>query len=153
MMLIVLDKNPITAARKIPDGIRHKALLELMQMLSCVVGFGYHKIPQGKRIKEWISNNKVWVWNYATTMYFDYIVYSKPKEETIIKYKCLLDLLKCQWWNQQEYKKPATAIFRYVKEYKGTSYPTDSALPIDIAVEEYQKYLNFKKQQRIKSYY
>ena len=33
MMLLVLDKNPYTAATKVPEGIRHKQLLELMQML------------------------------------------------------------------------------------------------------------------------
>lgn len=46
MMLIVLDKNPIEAVKKVPESIKHKQLLELMQMLSCVVGFGYEKLPQ-----------------------------------------------------------------------------------------------------------
>lgn len=141
MMLIVLDIDPIEAGHKVPASIRHKQLLELMQMLSCVVEFGYDKLSQGKDIKKWISNNKEWVWWYAMSLYNDYIVYSKPKEETKIKYKCLMDLLKCQW---KEFKQPTTAIFRYVKEYNGTFYPTNTELPIEECIREYEKYCVWK---------
>ena len=37
-----------------------------------------------------------------------------------------------------------TAIFRYVKEYEGTEYPTNTELPIDVAEKEYEKYLKWK---------
>ena len=41
---------------------------------------------------------------------------------------------------------PETAIFRYVKEYEEfTEYPTNAELPIDVAVKEYEKYVEFKK--------
>ena len=144
MMLIVLDRNPITAAQKIPDGIRHKALLELMQMLSCVVGFGYEKLPNGKAIKEWIIKNKLWILGYVVTLYELFCETAKnPKEETKIKYKCLLDLLRCQYENEK-YHEPTTAILRYVKEYGDAAYPTDTELPIDIAVREYKKYVEWK---------
>lgn len=37
-----------------------------------------------------------------------------------------------------------TAIFRYKKGYSGTTYATDSELPIDVAVAEYKKYMEWK---------
>lgn len=37
-----------------------------------------------------------------------------------------------------------TAIFRYKKDYSGTTYATDTELPIDIAVAEYKKYMEWK---------
>ena len=57
-MLLVLSKNPHDAALKIPSRLKHKQLLELMQMISCVVDFGYRQLPQGKKIKEWIEKHK-----------------------------------------------------------------------------------------------
>lgn len=52
MMLIVLDKNPITAAKLVPNNLKFKQLLELAQML-CSCGFSnlykkYHKARQYK---------------------------------------------------------------------------------------------------------
>lgn len=142
MMLIILDKDPIKAARKVPASIRHKQLLELMQMLSCIVEFGYDRLPQGKDIKIWISNNKNWVWWYVRALYEDYIVYSKPKLETKIKYRCLTDLLECASRNE-EYIEPTTAILRYKKGYE-CKYPTNTELPIDECIREYEKYLAWK---------
>ena len=145
MMLIVLDKDPIEAARKVPASIRHKQLLELMQMLSCVVGFGYEKIPQGKKIKAWISNYKLWVLDYVVTLYELFCETAKnPKEETIIKYHCLIDLFYYQCTGGK-YVEPTTAILRYVKEYDGTSYPTDTELPIEECIREYEKYVEWKR--------
>lgn len=135
MMLIVLDKDPIGAALLLPTSIRHKQLLELMQMLSCIVGFGYDKLSQGKEIKKWISNNKEWVWLYADRLFS---FYKNPKKQTIIKYKCLLDLLECAS-EGEEYKKPTTAILHY-KEGYSCKYPTNTELPIDECVREYEKY-------------
>ena len=68
MMLLVLDKNPHIAAEKVPKGIRHKQLLELFQMLSDVLHFGYARIPTGKKLKEWIGKNKEWVLVYAKVL-------------------------------------------------------------------------------------
>lgn len=143
MMLIILDKDPIKAAEKIPDSIRHKQLLKLMQMLSCVVGFGYEKIHQGKKIKEWISKYKKWVYYYAETIYEYLDCKELLKKTTRIKYKCLLDLLWCECVNEK-YVKPTTAIFRYVKEYDGTFYPTNTELPIEECISEYEKYCVWK---------
>ena len=144
MMLLTLDKNPTTAAHKVPKKLKHKQLLELMQMISCVVDFGYNRIPQGKVIKEWISKNKLWVYTYAKVLMQDLNL----KRSTKIKYKCLLDLLEesCKDFDEWYLVVPnaKTAIFRFVKEYEGTEYPTNTELPIDVAVKEYEKYLKWK---------
>ena len=147
MMLLILDKNPHTAAEKVPKGIRHKQLLELMQMLSDILHFGYARIPTGKKLKEWIEKHREWVLVYAKILK-DNLNLSK---ETLIKYNCLLDLLaeKCR---DIEGRIPIivpnleTAIFRYVKEYEEfTEYSTNAELPIEIAIKEYEKYVEIKK--------
>ena len=146
MMLLVLDKNPTEAALSVPQELRHKQLLELMQMLSHVVDFGYEIIPQGREIKAWICKNKVWVYTYAKVLMHDLNL----KRSTQIKYKCLLDLLYKECKDIEEsmplvVPNAKTAIFRYVKEYEDTEYPTNTELPIDIAVKEYEKYVEWKE--------
>ena len=147
MMLLVLDKNPTEAAMKVPKGIRHKQLLELMQMLSDVLHFGYARIPTGKKLKEWIGKNKEWVLVYAKVLRNNLNL----TRETLIKYNCLLDLLE-ESCRDIEGKMTLivpnleTAIFRYVKEYEEfTEYSTNAELPIEIAIKEYEKYVEFKK--------
>ena len=147
MMLLILDKNPYTAAMKVPKGIRHKQLLELMQMISCVVNFGYARIPTGKKLKEWIGKNKEWVLVYAKVLGNNLNL----SKETVIKYNCLLDLLE-ESCRDIEGKMALivpnlkTAVFRYVKEYEEfTEYSTNAELPIEIAIKEYEKYVEFKK--------
>ena len=144
-MFLILDKDPVEAALSIPESYKHKQLLELMQMLSHVVDFGYDKIPQGKEIKAWICKNKLWVYTYAKVLMHDLNL----KRSTQIKYKCLLDLLYEECKDIEEsmplvVPNAKTAIFRYVKEYEGTEYPTNTELPIDVAVKEYEKYLKWK---------
>ena len=143
MMLLILDENPSDAARKVPDRLKHKQLLELMQMISCIVDFGYDKILQGNAIKEWIMKNIDWTYVYAKTLVEKQ--YMNLKEETRIKYQCLLDLLilRCKYVIVPNLK---TAIFRYVKEYEEfTEYSTNTELPIETAIKEYEKYVEFKK--------
>ena len=146
MMLLILDKNPYTAAMKVPKGIRHEQLLELMQMLSDVLHFGYAHIPTGKKLKEWIGKNKEWVLVYAKVLGNNLNL----SKETVIKYNCLLDLLEESCRDIEGKVAPIvpnleTAILRYVKEYEDTEYPTDTELPIEIAIKEYEKYAEFKK--------
>lgn len=147
MMLLVLDKNPAEAAVRVPKGIRHKQLLELAQMLSDVLHFGYARIPTGKKLKEWIGKNKEWILVYAKIL----MGTLNLSKETQIKYKCLLDLL-AESCRDIEGRIPIivpnleTAIFRYVKEYEEfTEYSTNAELPIEIAIKEYEKYVEFKK--------
>ena len=145
-MLLVLDKNPTEAALSVPQELRHKQLLELMQMISCVVNFGYEKIPQGREIKAWICKNKLWVYTYAKVLMQDLNL----KRSTQIKYKCLLDLLEesCKDFDEWYLTVPnaKTAIFRYVKEYEDTEYPTNTELPIEVAVKEYERYVKWKEE-------
>lgn len=143
MMLFVLDKDYLKSAELLPDSIKHKALLELMQMLSCIVGFGYEKIPQGKKIKEWISKNKRWVYYYANELYNYLDCKQSLKKTTKIKYRCLIDLLWCECENEK-YHEPTTGIFRYIKDYNNTTYATDTELPIEDCIFEYKKYLEWK---------
>ena len=143
-MLLILDENPTEAALSVPKTLQHKQLLELMQMLSHILDFGYEKLPQGRDLKAWIRKNKLWTYTYAKVLMHDLNL----KKSTKIKYKCLLDLLEesCRDLDECPLVVPnaTTAVFRYVKEYKGTEYPTNSELPIDVAVKEYRRYLKWK---------
>lgn len=143
MMLIILDKDPFKAAHRIPTKIRHKQLLELMQMLSCVVGFGYAKSPNGKEIKNWISRHKLWTYFYCITLFTLFKKEAKNvKEETYIKYKCLIDLIKCKS-TQEQYIEPTTSILRYKLGYK-CAYATNTELPIEQCVKIYEDYVHWK---------
>lgn len=142
MMLLVLDKNPFKASEQLPKKYEHKQLLELMQMISCVVDFGYKQIPQGKEIKEWIKKNARWVYYFA--MHTFRRLYKNLSETTQVKYDCILHLL---WLYCRESDVDwvlladlTTAIWRYSKEYE-SEYPTNSELPIEVVCELYKKYL------------
>lgn len=138
MMLTVLDENPYEAAKK----VQHTQLKELMQMVSCVVDFGYKQLPQGKALKAWIEKHVDWTYVYAKTLVESQ--YKNLKEETRIKYQALLDLLilNCKHVIVPNTK---TAVFRYVKEYEeNTEYSTDTELPINVAIEEHKKYVGWK---------
>ena len=142
MMLLILDPNPTDAGYAIPEKLRHKQLLELMQMFSCVVDFGYKQIPQGKELKEWISRHTAWCYTFAKHLLF--ILPNKLSEETLNKYHCILELLRLK---DQRTVIPnlKTAIFRYSSDYEGkTEYKSNVELPIGIAIEEYKKYLEWK---------
>lgn len=143
MFFIILDKNPTNAALKIPKKYKHKQLLELMQMISCVVDFGYEKLPTGKEIKAWINKNSYWVYTFAKVL----MRQVNLKEETKIKYNCLLDLLYLKIERSIIVPNITTAIFRYKKEYaENTTYKTNSELPVEIVIKEYEKYIKWKKE-------
>lgn len=44
-----------------------------------------------------------------------------------------------------------TAIFRYSKDYK-CNIPTNTELPIDECIEEYKKYISWKRKNKIRGY-
>lgn len=141
MMLIVLDKNPVIAADLVPDKIKLKQLLELCQMV-CSCGYSdiYKKVKQGKNIQEWIKKNHTWVKCYAKTL-FDWCKENrKLTNKTCNDISQIIISMPVLFWVLPI----RTAVFRYSKEYKNTSYPTDSELPIDVAVAEYNKYVDWK---------
>lgn len=143
MFLLILDANPTEAALKVPKRYKHKQLLELMQMISCVVDFGYKQLPTGKEVKAWISKNSYWVYTFAKVL----MRQVNLKEETKIKYNCLLDLLYLKTERGIIVPNITTAIFRYKKEYaESTTYKTNSELPVEIVIKEYEKYIKWKKE-------
>ena len=142
MMLIVLDSNPVKAANKVPDKLKFKQLLELAQMI-CSCGYSdiYKKIPQGKKIQEWIKKNPVWVKTYAAILYYWCLEYIKMKEKTMSDlFLILASIPKPADFNC----KIETAIFRYNKKYKSI-FPSDSEITIENAIKEYKKYLEWKQ--------
>ena len=140
-MLLILHEDPYEAAKRVPQYYKHKQLLELMQMLSCVVNFGYEKIPQGKKIKEWMSKNIDWTYIYTKTLFR--LVKEHLKEETCIKYKCLIDLLELRTSGKISVPNATTGIFRYKEGYT-SNYESNVELPIEECCKEYEKYLEWK---------
>lgn len=153
MFLLILDKNPHNAAELVPDRLKFKQLLELCQLI-CSAGISdvFKPIKQGKELQEWVKNNL-----YFTYRFYEHLqvwVYQNInlKHETIMKIsemKCDLFhyLVKNSIGQKDDIQ---TAIFRYVKEYaEFTEYKTNSELPIDVAVNEYIKYAEWKE----KKYY
>lgn len=141
MMLIVLDKNPILAAQLVPNNLKFKQLLELAQMI-CSCGYSniYKKIPQGKEIQSWIKQNYTWVKRFAINLLL------WCKKNINLKEKTYVDILNIIHSMPVTYfvLPIRTAVFRYKKGYIGTTYATDTELPIDEAVREYKKYMEWK---------
>lgn len=149
MFLLILDKDPYKAAELIPDRLKFKQLLELGQLI-CSAGISdvYKPIKQGKELQEWIKNNPQWVYCYLCELIqFNYNKFKDiEKRQKIIKINA--DLYCYIRDNQIKIKEPTTAIFRYVKEYAGmTSYESNSELPIDVAISEYKRYLEYKEKE------
>ena len=152
MFLLILDKNPYEAAKLVPDRLKFKQLLELGQLI-CSAGISdvFKPIKQGKELQEWVKNNRAWIYWFAIFLY-DYCLNNlNLKAETIMKIKEIIRDLHNSTDITKETEYPKTAIFRYVKEYaEFTEYESNSELPIDIAVNEYKKYAEWKENVRIK---
>ena len=141
MMLIICSKIPSEAARLVPNRLKFKQLLELCQMI-CSCGYSdiYKKIPQGKAIQEWIKRNPTWTKEYIIHLFQWCKENRKLTNKTCNDISQIIMSMPVLFWVLPI----RTAVFRYSKEYKNTSYPTDSELPIDIAIEEYKKYMEWK---------
>lgn len=146
MMLIILDKNPHKSAELVPDRLKFKQLLELGQLI-CSAGISdvFKPIKQGKVLQWWVKNNKLWVNKYFTDLFNWSIKNINLKRQTYNKlFKIRLNLFDSIDYIKMKY--PKTAIFRYIKGYaEFTKYKSDSELPINIAVKEYQKYIKYKE--------
>ena len=141
MMLIVLDKNPILAAQLVPNNLKFKQLLELAQMI-CSCGYSniYKKIPQGKAIQEWIKRNPTWTKEYIIHLFQWCKENKKLTNKTCNDISQIIMSMPVLFWVLPI----KTAIFRYKKGYSGTTYATDTELPIDVAIAEYKKYMEWK---------
>ena len=141
MILIILDKNPITASRKIPDKIKFKQLLELCQLI-CSAGISdvYKPVKQGKELAQWVYNHKYWVQDYLWELirHCKNTINMKPKtrHDIVQVYRDLCNYRK----NIADIKtvNPQYAVFRYSLDYKGSKYKSKTELPIDKAIEEYE---------------
>lgn len=143
MMLIILDKDPVKAVELIPNKIKHKQLIELCQMLSTINDDGVYKlIKQGKAIMEWIKLHRSYVYAFAMQICYWSL---KNINISLVSREKIFSILKQFEMDLDTNYVIKTAIFRYQKEYTDTKYATDSELPIDVAIEEYKRYVAWKK--------
>lgn len=152
MMLLILDENPILAANLVPNKLKFKQLLELSQLI-CSAGISgvYKKIPQGKEIQNWILENPAWVYRYFDTLFVYCVSLPNIKYKTVEDFKQIMhDLYWHVRFNGGIYI-PQTAIFRFSKDYT-TDYLNNVTLPISKCVEEYKKYVQWKKNKGVKQY-
>ena len=91
--------------------------------------------------EDFIKKNPAWVKTYAAILYYWCLEYINMKEKTMRDLFTILTSIPV----------PAnlngninTAIFRYNKKYKSI-FPSDSEITIENAIEEYEKYLEWKK--------
>lgn len=147
MMLVILDREPWEAALKVPDKIKFKQLLELCQLIcSTSISNVYKPVNQGKELAKWIYNHKVWTMEYFRTLFVwcnnNVNMKSKTKNDIAWIYHDLINYRK----TNADFKasKPEYAIFRYTQDYKGSKYASKTALAIDDAIVEYEKYKQWK---------
>ena len=153
MMLLILDENPILAANLVPNKLKFKQLLELSQLI-CSAGISgvYKKIPQGKEIQNWILENPAWVYRYFDTLFIYCVDLPNIKHKTVKAFKQIMhDLHWHVKFNGRIYIPPQTAVFRFSKDYI-TDYLNNVTLPISKCVEEYKKYVQWKKNKGVKQY-
>lgn len=150
MFLLVLDKNPVKAAELVPDKLKFKQLLELCQLI-CSAGISnvYKPIKQGKELQEWIKKYPEWILFYMETLFNFCCINCNLSIETIHKQtiisKDLLSVCKDYSFILE------SAIFRYSKDYQ-CNIPTNTELPINECIEQYKKYIEWKKENNIKGY-
>ena len=130
MMLIILDKYPDEAAKKLikltSDKFVFKQCLELAQLI-CSAGIScvYKKVPQGKRIQEWITVNPLWVY-----IFFTYLAhYLSVQDRMKFSDKTLYD------WNLID-----SDLLNYIRNHYGTVGPVYTSIPaIETAIWRYSK--------------
>lgn len=152
-MLLILDENPILAANLVPDKLKFKQLLELSQLV-CSTGISgaYKKVYQGKEIQNWILENPAWVYRYFNALFSYFIGSPNIKHKTVENFKQIThDLYWHVRYNDRIYIPPRTAVFRFSKDYS-TDYLNNVTLPIGKCVEEYKKYVQWKKNKGVKQY-
>lgn len=148
MFFLILDKNPYEAVKLVPDRLKFKQLLELGQLIcSAGISSSFKPVRQGKAIQNWIIVNPLYTLYYLDGLFGWCFNHVNLSDVTALKIGTILDDLwrYCQR-NNYFGDTPQDAIFRYVKEYKPfTIYDSNDKLPIDIAINEYKKYLRWKE--------
>lgn len=150
MFLLVLDKDPVKSAKLVPDGIKFKQLIELCQLINSAYDFKIMKsISQGKQLQIFIKNNPEWTLVFYCKLMSVVIQNPKIKVETREKLINTGGELakKCKYYLET----PQTAIFRYSKDYE-CNISTDTELSIDECIEQYKKYIEWKKEKGVRGY-
>ena len=152
MMLIICSDKAVDSVEYIIDHTNKrfvwKQMLELCQLLAtCGVTERMKPLKQGKQICEWIKREEnisfVFIYYCYLLNYCKYNIKMLP--ETYFKMLRISDdLLEKVLKTKKPYSPIKTAIFRYKKGYE-CEYASNSELPIDIAIEEYKKYLEWKE--------
>lgn len=144
MQLYILDKDPKEAVNKLPEKYRFKMLIELAQMVSTITGCGTYKpIKQGKEIQEWIKKHPNWILDYQWELMLWCDIYINMSKITEDRLNTIFNTFKYRYRPYVKIDNPKEAVFRYNSKYK-CEYPSNSSLPIDICVSEYNKYLEWK---------
>jgi hypothetical protein len=153
--IFICDKNPYKAAEYLIEHTNKtfvfKSLLELCQLI-CSAGISnvFKPVKQCKALQDWIKNNLYYTFEFYEKLLVWAYFNIKMKFETGTKLKFIQnDLFQYLVQNSSnQTETPITAVFRYVKEYaEFTRYSTNSELPIDMAISEYKRYLEYKEEQ------
>ena len=151
MFLLVLDKNPVMAAQLVPDKLKFKQLIELAQLVcSCGISNVYKPIKQGKELQKWIKQNPKWTYRYLKELYYWCLKNINITNKTALDMYNILHTMFCLGFYKVT-RTPKTAIFRYSKCYQ-IDIPTNTELPINECIEEYKKYVEWKKENNVKGY-
>lgn len=150
MMLIIADKSPDKAVDYLVEHTNKnfvfKSLLELAQLIcSCGISNVYKPVKQGKELQRWIREHIFWTYSYFSHLFIWCSENIKLKEKSKQKLlKIAKDLKSILLENRMLFTIwITTTIFRYKQGYK-CEYESNSELPIDVAVNEYRKYLDWK---------
>ena len=149
MMLLICDRRPEKAVKYLVENTKpsyvFKQLLELCQLI-CSTGISdiYKPVRPGKELRAWILKHKLWVCRYMNALWFEVIASEmNVKPRTLADMRLIYYALYDSCPSHKRCSTPKTAIFRYKKEYKSV-IRTNSEIPIDVCVECYQRYLEWK---------
>lgn len=121
-----------------------KSLLELGQLVcSCGISNVFKPVRQGKELQDWILKNPEFVERFYRELYKWCFININYKKETDIKlitiWKDILHYIS----NYRVDYTPSTIVFRYKKGYN-SKYKSNIELPIEIGIQEYRKYIDWK---------
>jgi hypothetical protein len=162
MQLYILDKDSLEIAKKLPlkykkTNYAQKLLVEFGQLISSALGGKevddrlYKKLHRGKEIQNFILEHADWCWNY----YVSLKRYCHDNYKNIDATLRAAEDIQYLLWNYAFISKgtstlisnfadiPETAVFRYESHYE-CKIPTNTVLPIDECIVEYEKYLKWK---------
>lgn len=153
MMLIILDKNPIIAVKKLvkltDKRFYHKQLIELCQLI-CSAGFSkvYKKIYRGKEIQQWIKENINFTFKYLDELFYQCHTHLNMSETSTNRIIQIMSDLQFYVLKTQKFE-AKDAVFRYHKSYNLSKFNSNEKLDIFTACKEYQKYIKWKTDKRI----